>query len=218
MNKKSLRLKVDFKNKLFLEFYGALLGNGWLSAYKCGKLKKRRWIIGFSGDIKKDREYIKRINKIVKRLFKREGYIKYKPKYGGIELNIGHKELIHLLNRKLNFPIGLKKNLKIDNKLLKDWNSTKYIIRGLFDTDGGLFFDKDKRYKKIYPIVDITTTSKALIKQLVSILKKHDFKVIENYKGVRMKGESQMKRWFKEIQPKNSRHVIKYKNYYKLPG
>ena len=51
-------------NKEFLEFYGVLLGDGWLSNYSYKK--KKFWVIGISGDSNKDRKYhLERLKPII---------------------------------------------------------------------------------------------------------------------------------------------------------
>ena len=47
------------------------------------------------------------------------------------------------------------------------------IIRGIFDTDGGVFLDKRKIYKTKYPRIIFQTVSKPLFEQLSSILSKN---------------------------------------------
>lgn len=209
----SKSFKINFNDALFLEFYGALLGDGWISIFTNKVSGKKIRFIGFSGHIKNDKEYLIRIKNITKKLFSRDGYMRDKLKYNTVEFTFGHIDLINLLHNELNFPIGLKINLKIDDRFLKDWNLSKYIIRGLFDTDGCLFFDKDPRYKSPYPVIDITTNSKELRNQLKQILDNNHYKVILNAKGIRIKGVKQMIKWFKEIEPKNKRHLLKYENY-----
>lgn len=205
--------KINFNDILFLEFYGALLGDGWISIFTNKKSKKKTRFIGFSGHIKNDKDYLNRIRWITKKLFNRNGYSREKIKYNAIEFTFGHIGAINILNRELKFPIGLKTNLKIEDRFLDNWDLSKYIIRGLFDTDGCLAFDKDPRYKKPYPIIDITTYSKELKSQLKEILTKNGYSVIVYQKGIRLKGTSQTIKWFKEIKPKNNRHILKYEKF-----
>ncbi len=124
-----------------------------------------------------------------------------------------HILIIKKLNKELGFPIGLKINLSISERFLKNQYALRYIIRGLFDTDGSIFFDKDKRYKTPYPIIDIRTASNILIEQLATILKKDNFNVIKYKKGIRIKGHFQVQKWFKEIKPQNKKHILKYQNH-----
>ncbi|MBT3985801.1 hypothetical protein HOD38_04010 [archaeon] len=207
-------LSINIYNKQFLEFYGALLGDGWISIIKSKKTNKIQWIIGFSGHSKDDKNYLsKRIKGICKPLFSRTGYLHYKPNTNSMEFTFGHKKLLYFLNNNLNFPIGLKKNLKISEKYNSKWENYKYIIRGLFDTDGSLYFDKDPRYKTHYPILEISNKSDILVEQIKKILISQNFRIIRYHSGLRLKGKDQLERWFKKIKPKNKKHILKYKKF-----
>lgn len=206
-------LNLNYENKEFLEFYGALLGDGWMSSFTSRRYNKTYWQLGLSMHIQHDKEYLIRIKRIVKELFNREGYLKYKPKHNSIEFIFGHKELIKKLNEELGFPVGVKINLSIARRFLDNKDSMRHIIRGLFDTDGSIYFDRDKNYRTPYPIIDICTYSNTLIEQLNEALKKENFKVIKYKKGIRIKGHSQVQRWFRDISPQNKKHKLKYQNY-----
>lgn len=211
--------EVNFESEEFLEFYGALLGDGWISVLKNKKYNKIHYFFGMSGHVIEDKAYLLRIRSIVRKLFHREGYLKYKSKEKAMEFIFGHKELISLFDKELGFPIGLKHNLKIYEGFL-DWETVKYVLRGLFDTDGSLYFDKDKRYREPYPIFEISTYSEKMNSQLVEILRCQGFRVIKHKQGVRMKGKDQLKRWFNEIKPANEKHIFKYQKFIKefMPG
>ena len=204
---------IDLKNPLFLEFYGALIGDGWLGAYK--NKKRTYYLVGFSGDLKKDEKYHRRISKISEILFGRKGYIKEKPEYNARELIFGHKQLVKKLNSELGFPIGIKKNLKIHDEVMKNWDSTKYVIRGLFDTDGSFYIDNYKAYKTPYPVIDITSTSAILLEQVSNELKKQGFNAVCSGKSLKIKGRKQAIKWFTEIQPQNERHLQRYEDWNK---
>ena len=210
--------KIDekiFENPLFFEFYGALLGDGWIGKYFNKKYKKIHWVIGFSGHSVHDRDYLlNRIRKISQKLFFRKGHLKERPK-NSIELIIGHKILIGLLNKNLNFPLGKKIDLKIHENFTDNWNLMKHIIRGLFDTDGSIYFDSDPRYRTPYPVVEICTIFGGLRDQLLVELNSQGFRVIKHKDGIRIKGRDQVNRWFDELKPKNEKHLLRYKNWQK---
>ncbi len=214
MKNDSQKLVLDFENPQFLEFYGALLGDGWLSAHsRSDRINSKAWVVGFSGDIKLDENYLARIKRFTKSLFGKEGYYKYRPNYSAMEFRFGFRELIELLNKELGFPIGLKEDLKINPRYLGKWNLMKYVIRGLFDTDGSFYCDKDKRYRTPYPTIDITSDSTKLLGQLASELRGQGFRVIVNKRNIKMKGREQTAKWFKEIEPKNERHLRRYNDF-----
>lgn len=212
--KKAARLKVELEplidnnvifNPLFLEFYGALLGDGWLS--KLNYKKKTIRIIGLCGHISLDREYLLSWKKNITSMFNRDPYIKYIQKDNGMQLIFGHLNLFKFLNENLKFPIGKKENLHLTKDLkILGFENLKYIIRGIFDTDGCFYFDKTPANKP-YPCLSITMKEPLLMEQIYSILIARGFKVY-HYKSERiqkliLKGSKQLKKWMVEIGSSN---------------
>jgi hypothetical protein len=204
---------IDLKDPLFLEFYGVLLGDGWLSNYKNNK--KTYWLIGICGHSKLDRDFFFNLKKIIKELFNRNAYLKERPKYNAIELNFSHKNLLNYFKNELEFPIGKKIGLKISKKIYGlGYKKLKHVIRGIFDTDGCFYLDKTPA-KKLYPCISIKMKSPTLIEQIKNILIEQGFRVIykENCDGgqskITLKGNKQISKWMKEIGSKNKRHLNK---------
>ncbi|MBS3078650.1 hypothetical protein J4218_00860 [Candidatus Pacearchaeota archaeon] len=96
----------DIKNSLFLEFYGVLLGDGWISKLKYKN--KITYLIGISGHYSLDRDFFLYLKNNILNLFNRRAYLKDRPKYNSIELNFAHKSFLNYLNTELGFPIGKK--------------------------------------------------------------------------------------------------------------
>ena len=104
-------------------------------------------------------------NKYLDSIFKGEidGYL---TSINLFELNIG------LTNKNKTFNAAIPE--KYD-----EWKYTKHIIRGIFETDGSLFFSKSKRSKyPAYPRIEIKSASKRLIAQISNALKQKDFNSI----------------------------------------
>lgn len=215
--KRKEKLKKEFHINInspsFLEFYGALLGDGWLSSLQYNyKQKKNLWWVGLSGDLRFDKDYFLYLGKIINTLFNRK-YILKTRKRNSIEIIFSHKELILFLNKDLNFPIGKKKKLEISNKISNKWNKQKHIIRGIFDTDGSFYLDKTS-VGKDYPCISIEMKQKRLIIQLRNILKRKGFSVVyrETKKGttrITLKGTKQLNKWRDLIGSSNKRHLKK---------
>ncbi len=215
------RFIININNPLFLEFYGALLGDGWLSALSYNyKIKKSIWWVGVSGHALLDQEYLMFLKKIIKRLFNKNAIIKYKKNSNGMEILFCHKYLVLFMNQTLHFPIGLKIGLEIENKIAKDWKKLKHVIRGIFDTDGCFYFDKVKGY--IYPNIDIHLKSPKLLDQIEKQLRYKGFKPQRSEERIRLKGIKQTLHWMNEITPRNKRHILKYdrwkNNYQNVPS
>ncbi len=214
--KKEEEFELDINHPLFLEFYGILLGDGWIGEYSF-KNKKIR-LIGISGHYTLDRDFFMYCKKNIKQLFNRKAYFKEKPKTNSIELQISHGGLFNFLSKQLNFPIGKKGvGLKIHEDLIAlGFDKLKYIIRGIFDTDGCFYLDKTPAGLP-YPCISIKMKAPILIRQLHDILKKQGFKLIyKEYskdKGgqsrITLKGRKQISQWMNYIGSSNLRHLNK---------
>ena len=198
-------LIIDIENPLFLEFYGVLLGDGWLSKLKYKN--KTIYLIGISGNKELDREFHFYIKKNISNLFNRSPYLKELKSCNGREILFSHKELHTFLSNRLNFPIGLKKNLEIKEEIFnKGYDKVKYIIRGIFDTDGCFYLDKTPANKP-YPCISITMKEPILMNQIYSILINKGFKVYhyksEKIEKLILKGSKQLRKWMLEIGSSN---------------
>ena len=175
---------------------------------------KNIYLIGISGNAKLDRDFILYIKKNVKLMFDRNAYLKERPKYNAIELQILHKFLLEKLNKELEFPIGRKINLEINKKVYDlGYQKMKYVIRGIFDTDGCVYFDKTPAGKP-YPCISITMKAPILMNQIRNVLIKEGFKVTYyNHRfpivQLKLKGSKQLKKWIKEIGSSNPRNLNK---------
>lgn len=206
-------LKISSENKFFLEFYGVLLGDGWLGRYR--HKNKVASIIGVSGHCHEDRNYFNHLVSRIKEVFGRNPYLKNKERYNAIELHFSHKCLFDYLSNNLCFPVGRKRNLKISEKIYrKNFSSLRRVLRGIFDTDGSFYFDKTPAGNP-YPCISIQMKSPKLVNQIHEILVQNNFKpVLRKEKCmVTLKGSKQMIKWSKEIGSSNPKHFNKMKYY-----
>jgi len=209
------------------ELCGAVMGDGWIEE------RERGFFI--AGDSKEDKEYYdNHLSNLVNSILK----IKTKPKsfpywrvYG---ISLYKKELIKKL---LSF--GLSKGKKVKSAYVPEWvlNSNNKIlglsfIKGLFDTDGCIFCQKDytkyadkfnsKYHTKIR--IRIGCISKLLIEQVFDLCKQHGYRVIKrtikrgfsyhrNRSDIHILEINELKsinKWFKELKPSNPKHITKY--------
>src|SRR3989338_5346140 len=210
--KKQNQIILDIANPIFLEFYGVLLGDGWLGKWNY-KGRTVTWI-GISGSAKLDREFFNYLKRNIKILFDREAYLKERPKHNSIELIFSHRALLQKIHEELIFPIGTKSNLKIAEKIYNlGYEKVKYIIRGLFDTDGCFYTDKTPAGKP-YPCIMIKMKAPVLINQIYCILINENFKVRykktpEGLYRIDLRGRKQLNKWMKEIGSSNPRNLDK---------
>lgn len=196
-------------NRRALEFFGIMMGDGCLSEYYAKYDNSKRRDIKISGNSNKDREYmLNYVSPLTIGLFKVRGYISLR-KDNTIDLNIRNKPLFDWM-KNCGFPVGKKgQHLKIPKNVMKlSFAKLKYLIRGLFDTDGCISARKGEGYR--YPYVSISSKSVILRKQLKEILRKNGFPAYNCGTDVGFRGQKNFIRWFNVIGSKNPRNLNRY--------
>jgi hypothetical protein len=195
-------------NKEVCEIIGAFIGDGYIGLYGGG------YTIGFSGDKILDEEYHKYLKSLIKKNFPfTNPRLYYRNDENSLMLKIYSKKLFNFF-MKLGFNCGKKSNIiKIPEIILKDKELMNATIRGIFDTDGCIFFDKRKIYKKPYPRITLQIASISLINQLEEYLSK-EFRLYvnkDNREGYRnyieIYGFEQLEKFIKQIGFSNKRHL-----------
>ena len=123
----------------------------------------------------------------------------------------------------LNLPLGKKFNVTIPNLFLQDDEIKKAIIRGIFDTEGGIYLERKNR--KLYPRIYITTISFKLSEQLLESFKQFGLRATRHsqlynehfnrqrcYK-VEIRGVEMFHKFIHLINPGNPKHFLKYKQF-----
>ena len=208
-------------SKELAEEIGWHIGDGSMNFYKNrGKLK------GFyqlRGHIEDDKDhYEKRIKPLFEKLFGIKINLREMPSTRVFGFQIWNDDLIEF-KKKFNLPLGKKYNVTIPKKLLTSKNLKKSVIRGIFDTDGGIYLQI--KNKKLYPRLYITTISFKLSEQLLesfdqfglratrySQLYNKDFNRKRSY-IITIRGVNMFHKFMKEISPKNPKHIKKYQNF-----
>ncbi len=188
------------------ELLGILIGDGWLGIY--GRPRRRKQVC-ICGNLKSEIKYREYLQKLIKSTLDVNGYYQERKEFNTYYIIINSEGIFDFFHTKFDFPIGIKSFFNIE-KFPKAWNLQKCLIRGIFDTDGSTFFDRDSRYKIPYPVLDITLKNKEVLDWIAGILKEHNFTVIRYGRHIRIKGIENIHNWFKEIAPKNDLHIRKY--------
>lgn len=204
-------------NEEICEFIGAFIGDGYLGNY--GK-KKDLYVIGITGDQKLDEEYLKNYLKpLLKRNFSGiNPLLYYRNDENTLMLRVNSKELYKFL-LKIGFKPGKKaNNVRIPSEIINNKKLIKPTIRGIFDTDGCVFFDKRKVYKKPYPRITLQLASIPLINQLEKFLS-IEYKLYVNKTNrdgnrnyIEIYGHQQVEKFLKDIGLSNKRHLNRIKN------
>lgn len=140
---------------------------------------------------------------------------------GGLYLNFHSKRLFELLTKRFKIPAGVKcYTVKIPEEILKAPKEIlKFALRGIFNADGGVGFDRRNSYKKPYVRINYVSVSQELINQLDIVL--NHLKIhhsVHIRKGgynksqseqIQINGERNVKLFIREIGFSNPRHTHK---------
>ena len=210
-----MKINLILNNEI-CEFIGAFIGDGYLGNY--GK-KENQYVVGISGDQKLDEDYLKNhLKPLIKRNFPfTSPKLYYRTDENTLMFKIYSKELYQLFIS-LGFTKGKKSHkVIIPKQIYENEEFMKATVRGIFDTDGCIFFDKRKNYKRPYPRITLQMASVDLINQLEAYLSK-EFKLYVNksnrdgYRNyIEIYGHNHLKKFLKRIGFSNKRHLDKIK-------
>lgn len=208
---KEVKIKL---NEFFCEFYGALLGDGCISKFKDSE-NNERYVIMFSGNKRLDSEYFQYLKNKLNEEYGLYSYYYEVKNQNVCVISIRNKNLCLELNSSFDVPIGVKyEKLKLSKKVLDlSWNVKKYLLRGLFDTDGCILANKRENYR--YPWITISSKSESFRKELVDMLREQNYPAYITGKDVCVRGIRNIKRWFSDIGSSNKRNLYKYEYFLK---
>ena len=148
---------------------GLHLGDGTMNFYK--NKKRIKGLFSLRGHIIDDREhYNTRIKELYKNIYNLDISLRSSKKTGVYGFQKWSDEIVNYKNKELGLPLGKKDTTLSIPKIFLTKKSFKIaVLRGIFDTDGGVYLE-NKRGRD-YPRLKISSTSKILIEQVLSILK-----------------------------------------------
>lgn len=213
---------MQFSKKIspeLAEEIGWHIGDGSMNIYKnSGKLKG---LYQLRGHIEDDKEhYEKRIKPLFENLFNMKINIREMPSTRVVGFQIWNNDLISL-KKEFGLPLGKKDQIIIPKKILLNLESKKAVIKGIFDTDGGIYLER--KNKKLYPRLYITTISIKLSQQLLEIFNELGFRATRysqlynkefNRKRsyiITIRGVKMFHKFMQDINPQNPKHQDKYK-------
>jgi len=215
-----MQIPTDISLEL-AEEVGWHIGDGSMNFYRNrGKIKGFYQLRGHIEDDKK--HYERRIKPLFEKLFGLKLNIREMPSTRVVGFQIWNDKLINF-KKNLGLPLGHKYKVKIPKVFLMKENIKKAVIKGIFDTDGGIYLQK--KNNKIYPRVYITTISLILSKQLLELfselgLRATRYSQLYNKKFNRkrsyiitIRGVEMFHKFIKEIEPKNPKHIKKYSDF-----
>lgn len=196
LNKNRLFTLPKKRSDIFAEFVGIMLGDGCLNKYQ---------IIVTLGN--KELSYAHHVCKIIKNNFNILPKISIR-KTGYFDVYVGSKDVVDwLLKEGLVFN-KVKSQVDIPVWIFRKKTFMENFLRGFFDTDGSI-------YKLKYGIqISFTNKSGPLLVSLHKILKRLEYKTSEiSSDSIYITDKENVKRFFKEIKPKNPKHQKRYQTF-----
>ena len=213
-NKEKIVFNLDLTPKI-CELIGAYIGDGTFNFYS-----NKNYHIEFAGDKRYDLPYynneiIPTIKTIISDI--KPHFYNSHQKENAVRIVLYSKKLFLFLKEFIGLTPGKKTfTILIPEKITKTNNPALIYatIRGIFDTDGGVFIDKRIKYKKPYPRIFLQTVSKPLYEQLIYYLSKEfrlytRFNPIRNIYIIEIYTINQVKKWMSLIGFSNTRHLNK---------
>tara|TARA_Y100000310_G_scaffold325870_1_gene390038 strand:+ start:2401 stop:3111 length:711 start_codon:yes stop_codon:yes gene_type:complete len=211
------------------ELLGIHIGDG------CMSVNDRYSEYYLGGDLKEEKEYHDNWvgplfnKKVMIPLFNKKVNYKEHPKVGIYGFHIFNKELVKFYND-LGIKSGSKINVRVPKKIMENKELSKRFLRGLFDTDGTIYFDKNYSAKNPInnaPRIRLGTVSKRLAGDVYSLLVGLGLhpRMGKPYKGKRDKNsvhavliyrKSDIEYFIENIGFKNPKHYTKWQVYQKL--
>ncbi|MBR9692150.1 hypothetical protein GOV06_05190 [Candidatus Woesearchaeota archaeon] len=214
------------KNKL-AEFIGWHIGDGCLS------ISKKRYQYFLTGDIVEEYSFYKNIivptfNDLFGAFFDKKIKLRKYKSNNVCGIYIGNKNFVKVLNENIGIKSGKKINITIP-EIIKSKNQKIAFLRGLFDTDGSIYYCKSNfktKKRSLFtifhykPKIKLATISKELIEQVYDLLIGLGFSPMIRKPAKQKKNENIMygvelyriadtKKWINEIGFKNSKHLTK---------
>lgn len=211
------------------ELFGIHIGDGCISENQ----RYSEYYLG--GNLTEEKEYHDNWvgplfnKKVMNPLFNKNVNYKEHPKVGIYGFHIFNKKLINFF-KEFGIVTGSKINMGIPRKILTDKKLLKRFLRGLFDTDGTIYFEKSytsKHFKHNHPIIKLGTVSNMLANDVYNSLKKLGLnpRMKNPHKGKKDKNivynvllyrKEDINFFINEIGFKNPKHYTKWMIYKKL--
>lgn len=206
--KKGIKLPKKITPKLAEEI-GMQFGDGFLS--------EKRYDYRLKGNPADEKEYyLNYIKPLFKELYNVD--IKLKESWKSFGFELYSQAIWQFKTKVMGIKPGKKYTIVIPDKLkVKNIKILTSFIRGLFDTDGSLRFKSRYGYKKYYPVIEISLTSKEVVKEVGEILRMFGFNIWlgfnERYGRISINGIPNFKRYKELIGWSSQKNLNKIKGW-----
>lgn len=189
------------KSLLLAEFFGIMIGDGSVSKYQ----------VSISFNLKDDREFATYVAKLIYTLFGISARILIRVRYNCLVLVTSSVELSNFLVSN-GLPLGdkIRAGLDIPNWIKDDINYTKACLRGIFDTDGGVYQEihKYKTRKYAYVRMAFVSASPFLVRSLSESLKLLGLHPkVRGERRVTIERFTDVEEYFRMVGSSNPKHV-----------
>ncbi|MBT3691133.1 hypothetical protein HOG16_02725 [Candidatus Woesearchaeota archaeon] len=156
-DKKNGLVLPEDRSKELAELVGAIFGDGSMN-----NSVSKGFHLRLYGNLKKDKVYFEYLGELLKKLFglrnvKISGHLADNT----IRVRVCSRTLCEFLNNELEVPYSPKLDLKIPDWILNQNELFVCFIRGLFDTDGCVVFQKQDKYQ--YTLIKIACLKKLAV-------------------------------------------------------
>lgn len=134
----------------------------------------------------------------------------------GLRFRINSKPFVDWLKAK-GIPAGQAKGYAtIPNFIAFDRKLLTSCVRGLFDTDGSVYFDRRAVYVRPYPRIELHMRNTALLVQVTRFLNKIEIKhcFVKGKNAIETAGTDALKQFLKKIGFSNAYHISRIEKKY----
>lgn|SRR3989338_2700026 len=208
MKTKNLTQKLNF-----FELVGIIIGDESIWNYP----DKGVYGLEITGNADDDNEYFLKISNFIEKIINKKPRIavKYERLGKSLKLVVYSKDFVKYLIDEVGITnIDKTFNVAIPEKYM-EWKYSQHVLRGIFETDGCLYFSKSGGIIH-YPRIEIKTSSIELAKQITFILKQNNFKPYtrtsksDKTTAIYLSGPIMLEKWHSEIGFGNAKNLSKY--------
>ncbi len=180
-----------------------------------GTLPEKKYYFSVRGSELEEGYYLNHVLPLYKKIYNIDLKLLRRSPICGFETS--SKAIYEFKSKVLGLQTGVK-TYKIDvpDIIIESCNRKIMgnVLRGLFDTDGCIYFHKKRRY----PVISIGIKSKKIIRKIGTILKILGFIPSTSYKHYRvaLNGTIMLKKWMEEIGTKNPKHQKRFEKIKKM--
>ena len=205
---------VDMDEKINLyEMLGILTGDGCMRYYP----HKSVYGIEIAGNADDEVDYFEKMSIFFVEKFQKQPriFVRYVSNGKGLKLMLHGKQITEFF---INLGIKPAKTYTAEIPLcVKEWEQAKYFIRGLFETDGSLYFSKSKKINyPSHPRLEIKTASPQLAIRFYNLLASQKYPIQFRHDGITSRvypsGSEMLERLANEIgfnsEKNNTKHLL----------